>query len=87
MRLSGRIVKDTKIIKEALVENNEDTLSFRDKLEECLIRLCKELDIQVPLWLKKNTSEFVTYQKTSFNGEQFVETVRFDRFDIRLDQS
>lgn len=84
MRLSGKLVKGTKTLKETLVEENNESLSFRNMLEECLIKLCGELDIPVPLWLKKNTTEFARYRRTFFTNEQFVEKVSFDKFEIRL---
>lgn len=82
MRLSGRIIKGNKIIRKTLVVEESESASYRDKLEKCLIRLCKELDIQVPLWLKKNTVEFSNYKKTSFNREHFIEKIEFDNFEI-----
>jgi len=85
LKLFGKLVKDTKTIKEALVEKNNVRASYRDLLEECFIELCRELDIQVPLWLKKNTSEFVAYRKTFFTGEQFLDKVNFDRFEIHIE--
>lgn len=84
MRLIGKLVKNTKITKEAAIEKPDDA-PYRDLLEHCLIDLCRELDIQVPLWLKKNTTEFVMYRRTSFNQEHFMEKVRFDRFEIRVE--
>ena len=84
MVLSGKLIKGTKTLKETLVEENNESLSFRDALEECLIRLCAELDIPVPLWLQKNTTEFARYRRTFFTNEQFVEKVSFDKFEIRL---
>jgi len=54
-------------------------------LEEGLISLCRELDIPVPLWLNKNTSEFARYRKTFFDRDQFIEDVKFDRFELRME--
>ena len=84
MKLYGKLVKNTKIIREIFVENNDDSVSFADKLEGCLLGLCKELDISAPLWLKKNTKELGAFRKTSFTQEHFVEKIRFDSFEIRL---
>jgi len=83
LKLHGKIIRDTKLIKEALVEKDEG-LSFRDALEESLVDLCRQLEIQVPIWLKRNTSEFGIYRKTFFTQEQFIEKINFDRFEIRL---
>ncbi|MCX8131211.1 MAG: hypothetical protein N3I35_14065 [Clostridia bacterium] len=84
MRLTGRIVKDRITLKEAVVESKDDSLSYRDALEYCLIHLCRELDIQVPMWLRNNTAEFVNYRRAIFTEEHFVEKINFDKFEIKV---
>ena len=84
MKLYGRIIKQGKLIKEAWAEPQESSGEFRSQLEECLILLCKELDIEVPLWLKKNSKEFGIYRKTSFDSNHFGEAISFDRLEIIL---
>ena len=86
MKLYGKLIKQTKIIKEVVAEQNDEAVAFRDQLEQCLIQVCKELDIQVPLWLKKNTKEFVNHHRTFFTSEHFVEKISFDKFEIRIEQ-
>jgi hypothetical protein len=83
--LYGRLTKSTHTIREAMVEKKNDAASYTDLLEECLIELCRQLDIQVPLWLEKNTNEFVRYRRTFFNQEHFLEKVYFDRFEIKTE--
>ncbi len=85
MRLYGRIIKDTKLIKEAVAVEADEGSSFRDRLEKCLVDLCRDIDIPVPIWMKKNTKEFGLFRKTFFTREQFVEKVDFDRFEIRAE--
>ena len=58
--------------------------SFHDKLECCLLYLCRDADIPVPMWLSSNSKEFGRFRKTSFYAEQFNEKVNFDRFEIKL---
>ena len=86
MKLYGKLIKDTRIIKETFAERNDESVSFRDQLEQCLIQVCKDLDIQVPLWLKKNTKDFVNHHRTFFTSEHFVEKISFDKFEIRIEQ-
>jgi hypothetical protein len=57
---------------------------FADRLESCLLALCKSADIPAPIWLSKNTFELARIGKTSFSADQFAEPVRFDMFEIRL---
>lgn len=85
MKLYGKIIKNKKIIKEASVENNDEKLNYRDALEHCLISLCRELDVQVPMWLRNNTAEFVNYRRTFFTEEHFVEKISFDKLEIKVE--
>ncbi len=85
MKILGKLIKGTAIVGEKVVEKEDENVSFRELLEANLISLCKELDISVPLWLKRNTTEFVKFRKTSFTTEQFIDSVKFDRFEIKLE--
>ena len=84
MKLYGRLVKRGKLLKEAWVVPQNGDGDFHYQLEECLIAVCKELDVEVPIWLKKNTREFGLYRKTSFNSDHFGEAIGFDRLEIVL---
>jgi hypothetical protein len=85
LKLYGKIIRDTIILKDSFVVEEDTTLQFHKKLEKCLIDLCREIGIPVPIWLEKNTKEFAYFKKTFFTNEQFVEKVNFDRFEIRLE--
>jgi len=85
LKLYGRLSKGTKVLKQTHVEKDDSEGTFHDRLEECLIEICRELDISVPMWLKKNTSEFAMYRKTSFEKDQFIESIDFDKFEIRIE--
>ena len=76
-----------KIVRESNSTDNDNEHSFRDKLENCLVELCSNLEIPVPLWLKKNTRELGVFRKTFFTTEQFIEKVWFDKFEIYLSGS
>lgn len=86
MKMLAKITKGTVKIKDCLVERNDEDLDYRGLLEACLIDTCKILDIPVPLWLQKNTKEFVNFRRTFFASEQFTESVYFDRFEIKVEQ-
>ena len=68
----------------AVIKNNDPQLAFNEKLEYCLLNICKQLSIPVPIWMEKNTKEFAHYKKTFFTNEQFIEDVWFDRFEIAI---
>ncbi len=84
LTLSGKIFLKGKLVREGLAEDNEQDHSFREKLEKCLIELCADVDIPVPLWLKKNTKELAIFRRTFFSSEQFIDKVWFDKLEIKL---
>lgn len=83
MKLQAKIIKGTKTFAEEELFFSENE-NFQKQLEQCFIGLCKKLEISVPIWLKKNTREFVRFGRTSFNSDQFLEPVDFDRFEIKF---
>lgn len=85
MKLIGKLIEGTTVVSEKVVEKEDMDISFRDLLEANLIALCKEMDISVPLWLKRNTTEFAKFRKTFFTRDQFVESVKFDKFEIKIE--
>lgn len=85
MILYGKLVLKNLPVKSAKAINIDESLSFHDQLEEAFIRLCKQLDIPVPIWLKKNTREIGRYKKTFFSKEQFIEEFHFDKFVLEIE--
>lgn len=71
-------------MKESSIEKNSEEGSFRDLLEESFVALCRELDTPVPMWLKRNSTEFARYRRTFFDSDQFMEDIKFDRLEIKL---
>lgn len=83
MRLQGRLFVSNKTIDIKEVEYSDPDIPFSLELERALILLCRELDIPAPMWLKKNTREFAAFRQTMFFSEQYVEKVKFDKFQIK----
>ncbi|MCR4687996.1 MAG: hypothetical protein K5745_00430 [Saccharofermentans sp.] len=86
MKLEGKLFVGNRMteMKEVVMPDRDG--SFSKQLEEALIILCRELDVPVPMWMKKNTREFAAFYQTIFFKEQYTESVRFDRFQIRMIQ-
>jgi len=81
----GRLIKGTVILDEKVYEISDDTGTYQDRLEKCLVEICSLLNIEVPMWLNKNTREFVRFRRTSFYKDQFFNPVLFERFEIKVE--
>lgn len=85
MKLFGRLIKNNYTLIELMVEDKDDSKPFNQRLEKCLIKICRDLDVSVPIWLDKNTKEFACFRKTYFMPDQFIDEVRFEKMQIQLE--
>lgn len=84
MLIYGKLIKKNMILTEEKAEYTDSDMTFQQKLTNCLVDICKNMDIQVPIWMNKNTKELAKFNKTFFTDEQFMEKVYFDRFEIEM---
>lgn len=84
MRLYGKIIKNSMILREEYAEEMESSGSYRENLEKCFLSVCNKMGLEVPIWMKKNTREFVSFNKTIFFKEHFIDEVSFDYFEIKI---
>lgn len=82
IKIWGKIIKRTKIVKDEVVEINIDG-SYQENLKACITELCSILDIPRPYWLPPNVKEYNIRRKTSFNSNHFIEEIDFDKFVIQ----
>jgi len=85
MRIVGKLIKGTITLSEQVYEVDDSEGSYQDRLEKSLVGVCNLLKIEVPMWLSKNTREYVKYRRTSFNADQFLNPVLFERFEIKVE--
>lgn len=84
MKLEGTLYWENRPVARQTREIPDEGKSFVFHLDRCLLALCKDLEIPLPVWMGKNTREFAAYHQTVFFKEQFSETVLFDRLQIRM---
>lgn len=83
IKLWGKIFKDNKIVMQEVGVCDED-IDYQEQLKNCIIDICYSLDIQKPYWLEKNLKEYNKIKKTSFNQDNFIEVIDFDRLEIEV---
>ncbi len=86
MKMNGRLFHGPSVLLEVTAEVPDDAGGYQDRLEQLLIDVCRGLSISVPMWLSKNTKEYVRFRRTSFGSDQFFEPVLFDRMEIRVEE-
>ncbi|NMA58600.1 MAG: hypothetical protein GX954_07795 [Clostridium cochlearium] len=80
-RIWGKLMKDNKMIQEEIVVSNSQK-EYEKDLEICIKKICNRLDISNPYWLPTNYEEFERMNKTTFNEDNFMEDIYFDKFII-----
>lgn len=81
LKIWGMIIKDHKIIDDAVVEPHEN-MSEQKQLNDCIEQLCYKFDISKPIFLSKHKNEFKKFRRTVFKPEHFIDPVSFDSFEI-----
>ena len=84
MVLEGRTFKGNRLLDLHEIKYENPDVSFSRELSEAIIILCREMDVPVPFWMKKNTHEFAAFHQTIFFDEQYTEKVNFERFQIKM---
>lgn len=84
MTLEGRTFVGNRLINIKEIHYSNPKASFSVELSEAIVILCREMDIPVPMWMKKNTHEFAAFHQTIFFDEQYPDKVSFDKFQIKM---
>ena len=83
-RIWGKLFKDNHLLKDMVYENPDRTLNRTKKVFAGLHEFCMEFDLQEPIWLDKNITEFQRVDKTRFDQDNFIESIEFDFLEIQV---
>lgn len=80
IKIWGKIVVNSKIVKQSTTLVEETNTSFFDMLKN----VCHNLNIPTPVLLDKHVYDFNMFHLCTFKADDFVESIIFDRFEISL---
>lgn len=83
-RVWGKIIKDNHLVKDTVVEIDDNTLSRTQKTYRALDMICREFDLARPIWLESNKKDFIRVSKTRFTQDSFIESVTFDYLEFHV---
>ncbi len=82
-RLWAKEFLDNRLIEDMTIEN--DTPETRThKVFQALEDVCYAFDLEKPIWLETNISEFQRHARTRFTQDNFVEQTPFDFLEIQV---
>lgn len=84
MRIWGKIFKNNNLIKDTVIELNDDTISRTQKVYECLNQICYEFDLAKPIWLDVNIKDFQRDDRCRFRQDSFIESIDFDFLELHV---
>jgi|AntRauTorcE11897_2_1112592.scaffolds.fasta_scaffold00019_64 hypothetical protein len=77
-KIWARTIKKDKIVNEYIYTRKQDF--DENKFYEYLMDICKELDLETPIALKKHINNFVEFNSVKFIKEDFLDKINFDYF-------
>jgi hypothetical protein len=82
-RLWARTFKSNRMINDTLIcDDSRETRTH--KVFNAIEKVCYEFDLEKPIWLESNISEFKRLDKTRFTRDSFIETIDFDFLEIQI---
>lgn len=83
MRIWFKEFKDTRMIKDMVVEDNSANNRTK-KIFGAIDKMCYEFDLGEPIWLESSITEFKRHAKVKFRQNNFVEMVDFDYLEMHV---
>ncbi|SCY27438.1 hypothetical protein SAMN02910370_01938 [Lachnospiraceae bacterium XPB1003] len=83
MRLWFRLWKNTRLIKQTVIERSEDDTRTH-KINHAIEDACQEFDLGTPIWLEKNIKDFKRSGRVRFTGDSFIEGIEFDYMEMSV---
>lgn len=83
-RIWAKEWKNTHLIKDMVVCNDDENMSRTKKVFDAIEKICDEFDLSAPIWLESNISEFKRLDKTRFTRDNFIDDIDFDYLEIHV---
>ena len=83
-RLWAKIWKDNHLVKDIVIENDNNELNRTRKIFAALDSVCYTFDLSKPLWLDSTVREFQKHDKARFTQDNFVDSIEFDYLEIQV---
>ena len=83
-RLWAKIWKENHLVKDIVIENDDQDLNRTRKIFAAIDSVCYEFDLSKPLWLDANINEFRRHDKTRFTQDNFIDSIEFDFLEIHV---
>jgi hypothetical protein len=82
-RLWARTFKNNHMVNDTLIcDDSHETRTH--KVFNSIEKVCYEFDLEKPIWLDSNISEFKRLDKTRFTRDSFIEDIDFDFLEIQI---
>lgn len=83
-RLWAKEIKNTKLLRDMVVNNDSAGQSRTKKVFAALEEVCYAFDLSKPIWLDHNIEEFKRIDKTRFTSDNFIDSIDFDFLEIHV---
>ena len=83
-RIWAKEFKDNHLLRDMVVCNDDNSISRTKKVFNALDEVCHAFDLQTPIWLDINISDFKCHSKARFTQDSFVESIDFDYLEIHV---
>ncbi len=83
-RLWAKLWKENHLIKDIVIENDDNTLNRTRKVFAAIDSVCYEFNLSKPIWLDSTVRDFQIHDRTRFTQDNFIDHIDFDFLEIHV---
>lgn len=83
MRIWARLIKDNRILRDMVVEDNENDTRTH-KVFNAIDKVSHDFDLSRPIWLDATVNDFKRHSKCRFYQDNFIDSIDFDYLEIQV---
>ena len=83
-RMWGKIFRENRLLQDTVICNKDPNLNRTRKVFSALEEICRQFDLENPIWLDSTIEEFKRHDKARFYQDSFIESIDFDYLEIQV---
>lgn len=83
MRIWLKIVSDNCVLRDTVIEDYSSETRTH-KIKKAVEEACRAFDLSLPIWYRKNISEFKRHSRCRFTKDNFIDELCFDYLEMQV---
>lgn len=84
IRIWGKIINRNRIVSQMTIPEPHEAWTLVQRVKTAMDDLILDLDLPRPIWMQKNEQEILSFGRTEFDQDHFIEPISFHHLEIEI---